>query len=47
MSSSTGFLKFRGSTGVGLAHPSTGKCVSIAIAGNQQGSEQIDMPDRV
>src|SRR4029077_14379409 len=33
MSSVTGFLKFLGSTGVGLAQPITGKCVTSAMRG--------------
>src|SRR5437660_11103344 len=33
ISSVTGFLKFLGSTGVGLAQPITGKCVTRAMTG--------------
>ena len=35
MSSRTGCLKFRGSTGVGLAQPSIGMCASSAIKGSK------------
>ena len=47
MSSSTGFLKFRGSTGVGLAHPRTGRWASMATAGRMQRPEQVNVLDGI
>ena len=47
MSSSTGFLKFRGSTGVGLAHPITGRCSEHRDRGQQQRPEQINVLDGI
>ena len=47
MSSSTGFLKFRGSTGVGLAQPITGRWVNHRNQRQQYGSDRIDVLDGI
>ncbi len=47
MSSRITFLKFRVSTGVGLAQPNGGKPRTIRIKGHQNCAERIDVDDRI
>ena len=47
MSSSTGFLKFRGSTGVGLAQPITGSVREHRNRWQQQRPEQVNVLDGI
>ena len=47
ISSRVGFRKFLGFTGVGFAHPSTGKCDTSAISGKNYRAKQVNMLDRV